>query len=145
MSYTAPVALTGLHILVAEDEYMIADEIAGALSDVGVKVIGPLSSVADILRLVAAEETLDAALLDVNLHDEMVWPAVDALHERGTPIVLTTGYEADVVPAAYKHLPRCEKPAYARDIMRALIQALEARTTRSRYGHPLIIPTTISD
>ncbi|MBP0496234.1 response regulator [Roseomonas indoligenes] len=126
MSGTGLAALRGRRILVAEDEYFIADEIAGALEGAGVEVVGPAATVGEATHLAMVERRLDGAVLDVNLRREMIWPVLDALASRGVPVVLATGYDAGVVPAAYAHLPRCEKPVPAGDILRVLAKQLTA-------------------
>ena len=127
---SAPVSSDVLHgrrILVAEDEYMVAQEVMGMLRDLGTEPLGPVPTVEAGLRLIPDEGVpMDAALLDVNLGGERVWPLADALLARGVAVVLTTGYAADAVPAAYVTLPRCEKPVAARDIARALERVLTA-------------------
>lgn len=131
MSAAAPTAvstLRGRRILVVEDEYMIADEIAEALGGVGAEALGPVSHVDDALRLIASESRIDGALLDVNLHAQAVWPVVDALLARDVPMVLATGYDASRIPQAYAHLPRREKPATGQDLARALAEALAIAT-----------------
>ena len=119
-------ALVNRRVLVAEDEYMIAEEIATVLGDAGAEVLGPMPRVADALRLLAAENRIDGALLDVNLGGEAVWPVVDALLARGVPLVLASGYDAGAIPQAYARLPRCEKPVTGHDLARALAHALAA-------------------
>ena len=119
--------LTDRRILVAEDEYMVAEEVATVLAEAGAEVHGPVASVADALRLVAAEGGIEGALLDVNLHGEAIWPVVDVLLARGVPVVLTTGYDAGALPGAYAYLPRCEKPTSGRALIRALAHVLAAR------------------
>jgi len=121
---SAHAALQGRRVLVAEDEYMIAEEIALVLGDAGADVLGPVPSVGDAVRLIAAENPIDCALLDVNLGKEAIWPVVDALLARGVPLVLATGYDASAIPPTYLHLPRCEKPASGKDLARALAQVL---------------------
>ncbi len=126
MTTPARVGFHGRRILVAEDEYMIADEIVTELAAAGAEVVGPAPTVAAALSLVEAAGSLDAAVLDVNLNGEMIWPVLDALTARGVPILLATGYDAGVAPAAHAHLPRCEKPVDARDLLRALAKRLAA-------------------
>jgi DNA-binding response OmpR family regulator len=122
--------LKGRHILVVEDEYMIAEEIALALSEAGAEAVGPVAHVDDALRLVASEPDIDCALLDVNLHDEAIWPVVDALLARDVPLVLASGYEASEIPAANAHLPRRQKPITGRELTFALAQALSSSASR---------------
>ena len=116
--------LKGRRILVAEDEFFIADEVVQALEGEGAEVIGPAPTVAQVLSLAQAEGRIDGAVLDVNLNGEMVWPALAALLARGVPVLLATGYDAAVVPANYAHLPRCAKPVAMSDLTRALTRGL---------------------
>lgn len=117
-------ALRGRRILVAEDEYLIADEIVEALEAAGVVVIGPMSSVAKTLTALEGDERLDGAVLDVNLHGRMIWPVVEILKGRGVPMVLATGYDTGAIPPAHAHLTRCGKPVGTAVITQALARAL---------------------
>lgn len=121
---TASPTLHGRRILVAEDEYMIAQEIVDLLAEAGAETLGPVPRVHDAMALIASEDRIDGALLDVNLHNEAVWPVVDALLARGVPLVLATGYDAGAIPAAYAGLLRLEKPAGGQDLTRALTRVL---------------------
>ena len=113
-------ALQGRRILVVEDEYMMADDLQYDLEKMGAEVIGPVPSVADALRLLATEEAIDGAILDVNLRGEKAYPVADVLRERSIPFVLATGYEQWALPEAYKDVPRCEKPVDLRHLARTL-------------------------
>ena len=109
------------HILVVEDDYMTAEEIAEVLSNAGAHVLGPVPSLDDALRLVAAERRIDGAVLDVYVRQEAVWPVVDVLLARSVPVVFATSYDTSVIPHAYAHLPFCQKPTSGRDLARALL------------------------
>lgn len=76
--------LKGLRILVAEDEYLLADDVRGALANAGAEVVGPVPSVEQAAQLVEREQ-IDAALLDVNLRGEMVFAIAEMLSERRVP------------------------------------------------------------
>lgn len=62
------------------------------------------------LEVIDAESEIHAAVLDVNLGGESVFPAADNLMTRAVPMVFTTGYDASSIPPRYAHIPRCEKP-----------------------------------
>jgi len=101
----------GRCLLVVEDEYMVAADIAAFLEVQGAAVVGPAGSVDEALELIEEYGSrLSAAVLDVNLHGERVFPAADALARRGVPYIFTTGYDALALPAEYADVPRCEKP-----------------------------------
>jgi DNA-binding response OmpR family regulator len=101
--------LSGVRVLVVEDTLLIADLIVDHLQDAGCDVIGPASRVARALTL-AASESLDGALLDINLHGELCFPIADVLVDRGIPIAFLTGYGESAVPATYKTAPLLSKP-----------------------------------
>ncbi len=103
-------SLSGLAILVVEDDYHLAEELCLGLGEVGARVLGPASSVATALELLAAHPSPDGAVMDVNLNGEFSWPVVDALLACRVPVLLASGYDDAAIPARYTHLPRCEKP-----------------------------------
>ena len=113
-------ALAGWRVLVVEDEYFLADDLASALGRLGATVVGPVPTRADALACLDRGERIDAAVLDINLHGEMVWPLADALLARGLPFVFATGYGQAMVPSAYGRVPRWEKPFDPEDLVRAL-------------------------
>lgn len=48
--------LGGCRLLVVEDEYMLADDLATELTDIGALVIGPAGTIEDALAMIAASE-----------------------------------------------------------------------------------------
>lgn len=121
MTDSASATLKGHCLLVVEDEYLIAADLAASLESLGVEVIGPAASVREALSLVENNGgRLDGAVLDVNLHNERVYPVADLLTERGVPFVFATGYDAIAIPATYAWAPRCEKPVDTIQLIRWL-------------------------
>ena len=113
-------APAGRTVLVVEDEYFIAQDLVAMLLTIGIAVIGPAPTLAQARQICDAAEAIDAAILDVNLGGEMVWPLVDLLRARGVPVVLATGYSDTAIPERYAGLPRCEKPTSLHDLARHL-------------------------
>jgi CheY-like chemotaxis protein len=106
-----PPDLSGWRILVVEDEYLIAMDLADRLADLGAEVIGPAGSLAEALAIVAAEGSrIDGAVLDVNLRNERVYPVADALVAHGVRFVFASGYDGGLTPPAYADMPRQVKP-----------------------------------
>lgn len=89
---------------------MVAEDLRIELEEAGAKVLGPVPSVARALALLAREAAPDAAVLDVNLGGQMVFPLAEVLRERGIPFMFATGYDRRELPLAYADTPRCEKP-----------------------------------
>jgi len=83
---------------------------AFVLSAAGCTVVGPAPNLSGALKA-AQDEWLDAAVLDVNLDGDFVWPAAEALRSRGVPFVFTTGYGGAVQPPpGLMEAPRLSKP-----------------------------------
>jgi CheY-like chemotaxis protein len=76
-----------------------------------VEVLGPVPEVNDALALLASGAAQpDAAILDVNLGGQMVFPVVEVLRQRGVPFIFLTGYDPWSLPQAYADVPCFEKP-----------------------------------
>lgn len=112
-------ALYGLQVLVAEDAYLIAADLATAVRHAGGAVIGPVGSLDEALAALTQTRP-DMAILDINLRGSVAYPMADALERLAIPFVFATGYSADTVPAGWGHIRRCEKPYSAADVVSAL-------------------------
>ncbi|MCD2323348.1 response regulator [Sphingomonas sp. IC-56] len=119
-------ALDGMRILVVEDEYLLADDLRDALTEAGAQVLGPVPSVDDAQALIAREAEIDAAVLDINLRGEMVFPVADVLAKRGVPFAFATGYDEWALPERFAGAPRVEKPLKGARVMALLGPMLEA-------------------
>jgi len=101
------------------NDYLVAMDIVRALERAGAEVIGPAPAVEAALDVL--EQTVpDGAILDINLGGEMAFPVADALLARGVPFVFATGYDAQIIPARFIHVKRCEKPMASEQICAAL-------------------------
>ncbi|HEX2136550.1 MAG TPA: response regulator [Microvirga sp.] len=109
-SSTASGTLASHRVLVVEDEYFLADDMAQALKKLGATVVGPVPTRDAALALLSCDEAIDTAVLDINLKGQAVFPVADILIARGVPFVFATGYDQSTVPPAYKDVPRWEKP-----------------------------------
>jgi DNA-binding response OmpR family regulator len=120
-----PVPLRGRRILVIEDEYFLAADIARELKELGAQIVGPVGEVEQAAHIVESDIALDGAIVDINLHSEMVFPVARTLRLRSVPLIFATGYGAWAIDAEFRDVPVWEKPldipAMARDLS-ALIQ-----------------------
>lgn len=113
---TIPKFLQGLRILVLEDELLTALDLARMIEDCGGEVVGPVGRLEQAQEL-ARREHIDAAVLDVQLNGETCLPLAEELLSRDLPVVLTTGYESEMLPDGLSELPRLNKPYADRDFV----------------------------
>ncbi len=116
--------LTGKRILVVEDEFIIAAMVEDILLEAGAIVIGPVYKIEDGL-LYAQRETIDAAILDVNINGASSEAIAETLTNRGIPMVLATGYGA----AGLKRFqaPVLDKPYTRESLVAALRRAMASQ------------------
>lgn len=116
--------LSGRRVLIVEDESLVAMLLETILEDMGCTPVGPASTVAEGLSMVAADEPLDAALLDVNVAGSQVFPVAQALKDRGVPFVFSTGYGEGGLPDAWRGQSTIQKPFTEAAIRDALMSAM---------------------
>ncbi len=92
------------------------------LTDLGFEVIGPFARVADALAA-AGREDFQAAVLDVNLDGEMVYPVAEAILARGVPFVFVTGYGAEGIDRRFAQIPVLQKPIERQMLQSAFVNS----------------------
>ena len=113
-------SLTGLRILVAEDETYVVMDIEDMLRHLQCEIVGPVSTVEAAVAAIR-ENPIDGALLDLNLHGQTILPAAEELVRRAVPFLLVTGYASrhgDV--SALGDAPRLKKPFSLDDLRAAM-------------------------
>lgn len=112
-------SLRGRRILVVEDEYFIADDLAHAIETAGAEVVGPASTGEAAFSLLDGPP-IDLAVLDINLAGEINFTIADELARRNIPFVFATGYDAATIPARHANRQRWQKPFEMAELVRAL-------------------------
>lgn len=102
--------LRSKHILIVEDSEFVTDPTRRALEAGGAFIIGPVLSVDKALELVD-QVRIDAAILDINLDSEKVYPLADLLGDRGIPFVFAARYQNPSMRGRYRVFTLCDKPA----------------------------------
>lgn len=115
--------LSGRRILVVEDESLVAMLLETILEDMGCVPVGPAADIDEGLAL-ANSETLDAALLDVNVAGRQIFPVAEALKARGVPFVFSTGYGEGGLPEEWRGQPTIQKPFTEAAVRDALMAAV---------------------
>lgn len=106
---TSPVSRRG-RLLVVEDEALIAMAVASDLERLGWDIVGPAGSIDEARSLLEGGDLPDAAVLDVNLGGELVYPLAEWLRAKQVPFVFCSGYEHLDGGTAYEQWPRLRKP-----------------------------------
>jgi len=120
--------LKGVRVLLVEDQMIVAMQIEDMLRAAGCEVVGPVGTLQAAITL-AHEEALNAAVLDINLDGEKVYPAAEELQARGIPFILATGYGESTLPEQWRDKPRLSKP-FQREQLEQLL------TSVARRSHP---------
>ena len=123
---TAP--LQGVRLLLVEDEAMVALMLEEMLVGLGCVVLDVAGSVAQGLNaLVDADRRPDAAILDVNLGGEKVYPVAEKLTAQGVPFMFSTGYGLAGIAPDYARIPALSKPYGPEALEEALLTVLGDR------------------
>ena len=117
-------SLKGLRILIVEDEAPIALQVEDMLVESDCDVVGPASRVGQALKLID-EEPVDAAVLDLNIAGDLVYPVADALEKRGLPYIFATGYGASSLTEPYRSRRVLQKPFSRRELLQAVREAVQ--------------------
>jgi PAS domain S-box-containing protein len=128
-----PVVVMGNRVLVVEDEALVAMAIRESLDAIGYAVVGPCSNITEAM-VALRHNRVDAAVLDINLGGDLVYPLADILVAENIPFVFVTGYGNEELDSRFASVPILQKPIEA--------QALQAVLTRGsrRAGHAQATP-----
>jgi CheY-like chemotaxis protein len=111
--------LTGRRILVVEDSPVVAPFTVDLLRNLGCEVVGPAPNMAAARELVEAGG-FHAALMDVHIRGERVFPLCEMLDAGGIPFVLTSGYADWHMHEKWHDRPRLQKPYTVEQVEEAL-------------------------
>lgn len=118
--------LQGKRILIVEDSPLIADDTGEMIRGFRAEVVGPAPNMAAALQL-AQDETIDAAVVDVNIRGGKAFAVMTILEQRGVPFLLTSGYANWAMPEAWQDRPRLPKPYTEAGLREQLEQLLEGQ------------------
>jgi CheY-like chemotaxis protein len=127
----ARIIMAGNRVLIVEDEALVAMVVTESLINMGCSVVGPFSRCSDAIAAIEADE-IDAAILDVNLDGEMVYPLAEMLTARDVPFIFVTGYGAESIDGRFSHVPVIQKPVERHVLQRIFVPAPEAAAKPAR-------------
>jgi DNA-binding response OmpR family regulator len=111
--------LNGQSVLVVEDDYYLAADMARLLRELGADVVGPYPDADSAIAAISATRP-DIAVVDVNLGAGPSFGIARALQQSGIPFVLMTGYDASVIPDEFSGVGRLKKPVEFRSVVNSL-------------------------
>ena len=114
-----------LCVLVVEDEMLVAMMLEGMLRDLGHRVI-KAARVAKAIGLAAAE-TIDFAILDVNLAGEASYQVAEELRRRDIPFVFASGYDPGSLRGDFHDIAVLRKPYLSHDVRQVVTNAIRSR------------------
>lgn len=117
-----------MRILIVEDEFIAALDLAEIVKSFGHEVVGPVwvpQSAIDLIR----SQPIDAALLDINLGTITAISIADELDARGVPYAVVTAYSPENIGVRFKDARYVSKPFRVADI-KAAIKDIAASISR---------------
>ena len=114
-------------VFIVEDEVIIAFDMSDMLESLGFEVVGPAVNL-EAAKVLAAEEEIDAAFLDVNLGaNKTSQPVADILRERKIPFIFVTAYDANQIEFRTTDDRVLRKPVTGKEMLSTLRQVLPDR------------------
>ena len=116
--------LNDRRVLIAEDEALVALDLALSVAAAHGRVVGPFATVNEGLVYLAHDD-VHAAILDVHLADRDVAPLAMALLDRGRPVVFHTASDIPrEIVERHGKLSICRKPMPAERVVLQLARVL---------------------
>jgi two-component SAPR family response regulator len=114
-------SLAGTSVLIVEDNFVVADGLRYLIDGHG----GSVSAIVPSLQRafeVLANETVDIAVLDIDLNGTSVVPLAEHLRARSIPFLFLSGYcDEELLPEHLRGHPRFDKPVEAARLIRAML------------------------
>ena len=124
-----PLPARDLRVVICEDEYMLALDMAQQLEQHGAVVSGSYVRASELIAgLSDGAMGANAAILDLDLEDAALLAAVDLLQQRGMAVVFCSGYMPSDLPERVAHIPFFSKPASFEDILTTLCETAVRRS-----------------
>ncbi|MDB5526761.1 MAG: hypothetical protein JWM58_4524 [Rhizobium sp.] len=107
-------------LLIVEDEYLIAQDLAYGPQREGIDILGPYSSIDSAIDVLRTTDDIGAAILDLNIGGRIAFDLAEQLAGKNIPFIFYTGYDSVIVPEKFRTVNRVRKPAEWSEIKKAL-------------------------
>ena len=105
------------HVLIVEDEWLIAEDLRGDLEERGYGVLGPVPSCEEAMNILRSGE-VNLAVVDTELSDGTCETVLEECDRLGVPVIIFTGHSEAPPYAATR--PMLGKPHQQSSLDRAL-------------------------
>jgi DNA-binding NtrC family response regulator len=115
--------IKGTRVLIVEDEFLIADDLARAIRSSGGSPVGPVSTIREAEDMIR-RSPVDAAIIDLNLRGAMASEFINKLAATGRACLIVSGYGEEAIPESVSAISRLEKPVSPTEVVQALSREL---------------------
>ncbi|MBW4023753.1 MAG: response regulator [Proteobacteria bacterium] len=118
-----PNRLTGLRVLVLEDEALLSMLLEDVLGELGCSLVGPFGHNDEALAFLTANPAgVDLGILDVNVAGHRSDGVALEFDRLGLPFVFSTGYDDSALDPRWRGKPSLRKPFRPADLERILLE-----------------------
>ena len=110
MQHFQPVNVSCRRVLIVEDEFAIADELASELAMLDATIVGYAASARKALEIINSGASPDLALVDLRLSDGSGEGLINELSSRGVEVILSTALASKDIPESLKEFRCLTKP-----------------------------------
>ena len=112
--------LPGKRVLIVEDHPVLAFDIQDLVTEAGAQSIGPALDLDTGMDL-ARNEKIDAALLDIDIAGEFVWPVAEELRRNNVPMIfISSQCETREFPIHFRDHRCIDKPVIRSQVIESL-------------------------
>ncbi|MEW6453469.1 MAG: response regulator [Pseudomonadota bacterium] len=119
---SGPEAIPASSIMLVEDEALVAMSVNELMTDFGFSVVGPFGRVSEAAAALK-KGGIDAAILDINLGGELVYPLAEKLVEANVPFIFVTGYGPESIDRRFAAVPVLQKPIEREALQRMFVRS----------------------
>ncbi|HEX4028067.1 MAG TPA: HWE histidine kinase domain-containing protein [Rhizomicrobium sp.] len=113
----------GPRLLLVEDELVVGMFMQEVLESIGYRPTNPVGRLSEAMAAAKAERFL-GAVLDMNLHGEIVYPLAELLTAQSVPFLFVTGYAPHTIDPRFSSVPILQKPVLEEQLAMALQKVL---------------------
>jgi DNA-binding NtrC family response regulator len=109
-----------MRILIAEDDWLLADTLAVLIEEQGAHVVGPSPEARQALAVLSQPDPVDFALVDMNLRDGFSDELIEKLNEWEIPFAIVTAYHTLPTNSGDRAVATLHKPIDHRKLFELL-------------------------